>query len=252
MQQLMRARVERLSDFFGLDAGAELLSSNDPELDLPAPIAEHLERFNLEWHVIPSEGVLPFDDAYIERFYSMRARGFALPRRDKPSYRDALAHGHRRHQGQILAVEVTRKPRYLPKNQQYYGTPYGYDETADPLAPYLGRFTTATRYTHNYLSLRKLVTAINDDWRARGLMPSGYRLTICPPAVMNLVGTIFHPEWSDTESLELGFYRDASGCATCYAVGSNGPGDYSYIREIDGESDWALLGFRTVLVPDSI
>ena len=81
-------------------------------------------------------------------------------------------------------------------------------------------------------------------------MPRGYRLTICPPAVFNLVGTIFHPEWSETESLELGFYRDEKGNATCYAVGSNEPGDYSYIQRIETESDWTYLGFRVALVQD--
>ena len=82
-------------------------------------------------------------------------------------------------------------------------------------------------------------------------MPQGYRLTVCPPVVFNLVGTIFHPEWSRTESLELGFYRDENGNAKCYAVGSNAPGDFSYIHEIETESDWALLGFRTALVPET-
>ena len=81
-------------------------------------------------------------------------------------------------------------------------------------------------------------------------MPDGYRLTICPPVIFNLIGTIFHPEWSRTESLELGFYRDENTNAKCYAVGSNAPEDFSYIHEIETESDWALLGFRTALVPE--
>jgi hypothetical protein len=91
---------------------------------------------------------------------------------------------------------------------------------------------------------------MNEDWRERRLLPKGYRLTICPPAVFNLVGTIFHPEWSETESLELGFYRDAAGNATCYGVGSNAPGDFSYINEVELETDWTLLGFRIALVPE--
>ncbi len=107
-----------------------------------------------------------------------------------------------------------------------------------------------TRYAHNYVSLRAFVTVVNDDWRARGLLPAGYRATVCPPAVFNLVGTVFHPEWSETETLELGFYRDEQGNATCYAVGSNAPGDYSYVSEVELETDWTLLGFRTALVPE--
>ena len=81
-------------------------------------------------------------------------------------------------------------------------------------------------------------------------MPRGYLLTICPPVVFNLVGTIFHPEWSRTESLELGFYRAQNNNAKCYAVGSNAPEDFSYIKEVESESDWTLLGFRTALVPE--
>ena len=107
-----------------------------------------------------------------------------------------------------------------------------------------------TRFAHNYLSIREFVRVVNEDWRARGLMPQGYRATICPPAVFNLVGTLFHPEWSETETLELGFYRDEQGNAKCYAVGSNGPGDFSYVRAVEGEEEWALAGFRVALVPE--
>ncbi len=82
------------------------------------------------------------------------------------------------------------------------------------------------------------------------MLPRGYRVTVCPPAVFNLVGTVFHPEWSETETLELGFYRDEQRNATCYAVGSNAPGDFSYITEIEGDTEWALAGFRVALVPE--
>ncbi len=63
---------------------------------------------------------------------------------------------------------------------------------------------------------------------------------------------IRHREWSLTESLELGFYRDEKGNAKCYAVGSNAPNDFSYISEIETASDWTYLGFRTALVPVEI
>ncbi|MBA2734061.1 MAG: hypothetical protein H0U54_14430, partial [Acidobacteria bacterium] len=68
--------------------------------------------------------------------------------------------------------------------------------------------------------------------------------------VFNLIGTIFHPEWSETETLELGFYRDEQGNATCYAVGSNAPNDFSYINEVEGEAEWSLMGFRVAIVSD--
>ncbi len=144
------------------------------------------------------------------------------------------------------------KPRYLPGIRQFYGTTYGHDPTADPLAPYMGRagMMNGTRYAHNYLSLREFVRVVDGDWRVRRLLPRGYRVTVCPPAVFNLVGTVFHPEWSETETLELGFYRDQHGNATCYAVGPNGPGDFSYVTEVEGDSEWALAGFRVALVPE--
>jgi hypothetical protein len=252
----MGVRVEGreavLREAFGLGAGAELLEPEARGRASSLEPSEHLEYFGMEWHVVPSADAVPFDDAYVSRFYPRAPKDFTHERLHAPSYRDRVAAGHRGHQGQLIAVEATRKPRYLPGNRQFYGTPYGFDATADPFAVYLGRagMTNATRYAHNYLSLREFLRVVNEDWRARGILPEGYRLTVCPPAVFNLVGTIFHPEWSETETLELGFYRDEGGNATCYAVGSNAPGDYSYMSEVELETDWTLLGFRTALVPE--
>lgn len=247
-----RERESRLREFLGLGPDIEIVAA-DTRWPVTAPeIEAHLLRYNIEWHVIPSASAVAFDDRYIERLYPMRSRDFGRATHLRPlSYRAALTAGHRRHQGHIIGVEATRKPRYLPGNRQYYGTPYGFDPTADPFAEYIGRagFLTGTRYAHNYISLHEFVDVVNSDWRARELMPDGYRLTICPPAVFNLIGTIFHPEWSETESLELGFYRDDHGNAKCYGVGSNAPGDFSYIHEVETDSEWTLLGFRTALVP---
>src|SRR5919205_2083823 len=244
-------RAARLRDFFGLGAGAELLAPESRDFEVPESSAA-LGHFNMEWHVVPAADALPLDDAYAARLYPTASRDFTRPREHGGSYRERIFRGHARHQGRVVGVETTRKPRYLPGNRQFYGTAYGFDATADPFAVYLGRagMTNATRYAHNYLSLREFVRVVNEDWRARGILPSGYRLTVCPPAVLNLVGNLFHPEWSETETLELGFYRDDEGNATCYAVGSNAPGDFSYISEVELETDWTLLGFRTALVPD--
>jgi hypothetical protein len=245
-------RAEKLRETFGLGPTAELLSPEVRTSELSEPLAEHLAYFNIEWHIIPSADAVALDDSYMARFYRMAPRDFTNRREHSPSYREAIASGHRQHQGRIIGVEATVKPRYLPGNRQFYGTPYGFDASADPFAPYLGRagMTNATRYAHNYLSLREFVRVVNEDWRRRGRLPAGYRLTICPPAIFNLIGTIFHPEWSETETLELGFYRDEQGNATCFATGSNAPGDFSYINEIELETDWTLLGFRTALVPE--
>lgn len=241
-----------MRDFFELGREVQLISPENSEFDLQPAISEGLEHFNIEWHVIPSMAAIPLDDAYLARLYPLRPRDFTKRREHSPSYRDQILLGHQRHQGQIVGVETTRKPVYLPENQQSYGTFYGHDASADPFAPYMGRagMVNGTRYDHNYLSLRALLQVINEDWRARTLLPAGYRVTVCPPGVFNLVGTIFHQEWSETETLELGFYRDEQGNATCYAVGSNAPGDYSYINEVEGEADWSLMGFRLALVPE--
>lgn len=252
MNDRLEESAGRMREAFKLAPGAQLLAPDAAEPEMSSQAATQLRFFNMEWHVIPSEDVVPLDDAYFARFYPMAPRGFTEPREHTPSYREQITSGHRKHQGRIIGIETTRKPRYLPGNRQFYGTPYGFDASLDPFAFYMGRaaMTNATRYDHNYLSLRAFLSVVNEDWRTRGLLPKGYRLTICPPAIFNLIGVLFHPEWSETETLELGFYRDEQGNATCYGVGSNAPGDFSYINEVELETDWTLLGFRTALVPE--
>jgi hypothetical protein len=252
MNDHVEERAERLREFFELKSGAELVAPSSAKFELTTEAAAGLSHFNIEWHTAPSAETLPLDDAYMARLYPMAPRDFTKEREHGPSYRQQLVKGHERHQGRIVGVETTAKPRYLPGNRQFYGTTYGHDATADPFAPYMGRagMMNGTRYAHNYLSLREFIRVVNEDWRARRLLPAGYRATVCPPAIFNLVGAVFHPEWSETETLELGFYRDEQGNATCYAVGSNAPGDFSYINEIEGEGDWSLAGFRLALVPD--
>ena len=254
MNEWIKEKENKLRDFFELGAGSELISRKTAEqFNVSPQIAEHLRRHNIEWHIVPSALAVPIDtDDYRGRLYPNLK--FDATNRDyqkTASYR-AIMSGHERHQGRIIGVETTVKPKYLPGNRQFYGTTYGFEPRADPFAAYFGqaRMMSGTRYAHSYTSLRNLVNLITEDWTRRGLMPNGYRLTICPPVVFNLVGTIFHPEWSQTESLELGFYRDENGNAKCYSVGSNAPGDFSYIHEIETTADWALLGFRTALVPE--
>lgn len=252
MGNWMEERESRLREVFGLKQDVRLLAQGVTEPELSDQAAEQLAHFNIEWHVIPSAEAVPFDDKYIERFYGRAPRGFREPRDHSASYLDVLVTGHSKHQGRVIGVETTQKPGYLPGNRQFYGTPYGFDATQDPFTFYLGRanITNGTRFDHNYLSLKELFAVINEDWRARRLLPKGYRVSICPPAVFNLIGNIFHPEWSETEALELGFYRDQAGNATCYGVGSNAPNDFSYISEVELETDWTLLGFRAALIPE--
>jgi hypothetical protein len=238
MPDWIEERQKRLRDFFELRADKELIAREAGEFELQTEMIEGLGHFNIEWHVIPSANALPVDDSYFSRLYPLAPRDFKKAREHSASY--------------LIGVETTMKPRYLPENKQFYGTPYGHDPSADPFAAYLGRagLVNGTRYDHNYLSLREFIRVVNADWRARSILPPGYRVTVCPPAVFNLVGTIFHTEWSETETLEMGFYRDNQGNATCYAVGANAPGDYSYINEVEGEGEWSLMGFRVALVPD--
>ena len=252
MDDRLEERASRIREAFKLAPGTQLLAPDAAKPEMSSQAATQLTYFNMEWHVIPSEDVVSLDDAYFARFYPMAPRGFGELREHAPSYREQIINGHRKHQGRIIGVETTQKPRYLPGNRQFYGTPYGFDASIDPFALYMGRagMTNATRYNHNYLSLRAFLSVVNEDWRTRSLLPKGYRLTICPPAVFNLIGAIFHTEWSESETLELGFYRDEQGNATCYAVGSNQTGDFSYINEVELETDWTLLGFRTALVPE--
>lgn len=253
MTDWMQDRAERLREFFGLKADAKLTADDGGRIDPPAEVAEGLAHFNIEWHAVPSEEAVPLDDAYFARLYPTAPHDFSRAREHAaPSYRDRFTAGHAQLQGRVVGVETTRKPRYLPGNRQAYGTLYGHDPSADPFAPYMGRagMVNGTRYAHNYLSLRAFLGILNDDWRARRILPANYRATVCPPAVLNLVGTVFHHEWSETETLELGFYRDAAGNATCYAVGSNAPGDFSFVREVEGEAEWSLLGFRVAIIPE--
>ncbi|HEY0384399.1 MAG TPA: hypothetical protein VGC64_00240, partial [Pyrinomonadaceae bacterium] len=218
MKKWIDERVERLREFFGMSASVELTGPETIEPELPPEAADALGRFNIEWHVIPSVDSLPIADSYLTRLYPRAPRDFTHAREHGPSYRARLIEGHRQHQGRIVGVETTIKPGYLPGNRQFYGSLYGHDSSADPFAAYLGRagMVNGTRYAHNYLSLRSFISVVNDDWRRRFILPQGYRVTVCPPAIFNLIGTVFHHEWSETETLELGFYRDAQGNATCY------------------------------------
>ncbi len=254
MHDWMIERENKLRKFFALDAQTEIISPGATKaFDVSLLVSEHLKKFNLEWHIVPSADAVQIDtEDYRSRLYpTFKIDSNNRDYQKTSSYR-AITKGHERHQGKIIAVETTLKPRYLPNNRQFYGTQYGFDSGKDPFSAYFGaaRIMSGTRYAHNYNTLRQFVNLVNKDWNERGLMPPGFRLTICPPVVFNLIGNIFHSEWSATESLELGFYRDESGNAKCYAVGSNAPGDFSYINEVEVEADWTLLGFRTALVPE--
>lgn len=244
MDEPVDQRGRKLQDFFGVSRSVL------PDAPLPV-LAPELENFNLEWHGVPPATLVPFDGRYTGLLYPAAPHDFATATVHPLSPREAVAASHGRYEGKYVAIETTQKPRYLPGNRQSYGTRFGFDPTRDPFYPYFGPagFTERSRYGHNFLAIAKFVEIVNEDWRARGILPAGYRMTLCPPALYNLVGTVFHPEWSETETLELGFHRDAHGNAYCFEVGSNAPGDFSFIRAIETDSEWMLLGFRIALVP---
>ncbi|MEW6127466.1 MAG: hypothetical protein AB1757_10560 [Acidobacteriota bacterium] len=252
MQKILNSREQQLRDYFGIAKTVNLLSPNAIIPEETDKITEHLRRFNIEWHVIPSEEAVPFDADYIARMYPMCGKDFTRATSHQSSCQQALNIGHHRHQGLILGVESTQKPNYLPHGRHFYGSEYGHDWTLDPIAGFIGEagFTNGTRFAHDYASLRSLMRLINEDWRSHALMPMGYRVTICPPAVFNLIGNVFHREWSHTQSLELGAYRDEFGNANAFAVGCNAANDFSYVHHVETNSDWTYLGFRLVLVPD--
>ncbi|MCP9494962.1 MAG: hypothetical protein MSG64_10980 [Pyrinomonadaceae bacterium MAG19_C2-C3] len=251
----LMTRTRTLREFFKLNEDDSLITTEDDEaqLEVTRKSADYLETFNLEWHVLPSDNVLPMNDAYFARMYPNARRDFTQRHEHGGSYREALTEGHRhQHQGRIIAVETTNKPRYLPGNRQYYGTHYGLDQTFDPFAAYMGRagLMSGTRYAHDYQAIQNFLRVVNEDWQRSGHLPRGFRFDICPPLVFNLIGTVFHTEWSESESLELGFYTDEQGNAEVFAVGCNGKGDYSYLNEVELETDWELLGFRLALIPE--
>ena len=253
MNKIIEERAEKYREFFQTETG-NLTSEKIQNFNLDEGVMDKLARFNIEWHFIPSQDALPFDEKYVKRMYPTATREFFKSKTQAhgKSVFQAIADGHRRQQGYVIGIETTQKPRYLPGNRQFYGTRYGHDPYRDPFADYMGaaEMTNGMRFDHNYLLIRRFFEIVNEDWKKRNLIPEGYRITLCPPAIFNLIGNVFHPEWSDTESLELSFYRDDRGNATVFKVGANEPGDFSYVDIQEGEDELEMTGFRIALLPD--
>lgn len=252
MNNFITERAEKYADFFSIENTENLLNEQIRNFNISPEKAAKLAEFNIEWHFIPSHEVLPFDEKYARKMYPTATRNFFRSRIHGASIFQHLSHGHRRHQGYVVGIETTQKPKYLADGRQFYGTQFGHDPSADPLAEYMGivGITNGMRYDHTYPVLKRFFETINEDWKRKGLLPEGYRVTVCPPAVFNLIGTIFHPEWSYTESLEIDFYRDERGNATVFAVGANAPNDFSFIHVVEGEDEVQQTGFRVALMPE--
>lgn len=130
---LFDERMRRLREFFGSGQNEETIASQRAQFDLSAEVVQGLTRFNIEWHVIPSAEEVPLDDAYMARLYPGAPRDFSNEREHGPAYREHIIQGHRQHQGRVVGVETTQKPRYLPENRQFYGSVYGQDASKDPM-----------------------------------------------------------------------------------------------------------------------
>jgi hypothetical protein len=252
----LEARAETLRAAFGLSSRDDLTSEPVGRADIPDDTIRSLASFNIEWHIVPPASLVPFDATYLATMYPGRSRHFEEHGYETASVRQTLEIAHQRVQGTIVGVETTEKPGYLPGNTQFYGTTFGHDPTSDPLRSYIERAGLKSgprfinsRFAHTPATLRSLGEVIDADWRSRGLIPAGYQLAVCPPTVFNLVGLLFHREWSQTATLELSADRDERGNAVGLAVGSNGPGDFSYVRRLESNADLSLLGFRVALVP---
>src|SRR5882762_8264508 len=167
---VLHMRADAIRRFFELPDGAELLMPAVEALDWSPAMAAHFRDFNLEWHIIPVSTSVPFDQQYRRRLYRTAPATFDVRDPHGWSNRELLVAGHHAHQGRMVAVETTTKPDYSTADRSFYGTLYGHDRTADPLAPYMGKagFLYETRYGHNFLSLGQLIALIDSDWRRQG------------------------------------------------------------------------------------
>ncbi len=133
MQNWIETRSERLAAFFGRSRDTRWITDDAAMPEISSEMEQHLGRLNFEWHIIPANEAMPLNDAYYDRLYPKRTGFFNSGRLHSRSIRSMFEFGHARHQGQIIAVETTMKPKYLPGNHQAYGTQYGFDSTLDPL-----------------------------------------------------------------------------------------------------------------------
>src|SRR6185369_5522085 len=113
MMEILKEREERLHEFFNLPAGTKMLNDDAELPEITPEIEEHLKQFNIEWHIIPAENALPRDEELHRRRFYPTHKGETRPHEyQKTSSYKAIFNGHRKHQGRILGIETTMKPRY--------------------------------------------------------------------------------------------------------------------------------------------
>ncbi|NEL61283.1 hypothetical protein G3V73_23790, partial [Escherichia coli] len=71
MNDWIAEREKTLREFFELDSEIELIPRQAAEsFDVSPKVAEHLARFNIEWHIIPSAEIIHIDtEDYQKRLY---------------------------------------------------------------------------------------------------------------------------------------------------------------------------------------
>ena len=90
-------REKKLREFFELASEAELISAETVgSFEVAENIAEHLEQFNIEWHIIPTDAAVSVEDsAYRRRLYPMFKRELKPTEHKKTSSYRAVIDGHR-------------------------------------------------------------------------------------------------------------------------------------------------------------
>ena len=101
MHEQLQERGEKLREFFDIAPSVALLSPRAIIPEETVEIEEHLRRYNIEWHMIPSEEAIPFNSAYVARMYPMCPRDFTKSTLHRGSCQEALNIGHHRHQGMV-------------------------------------------------------------------------------------------------------------------------------------------------------
>ncbi len=134
-------REQKLREFFELAPETELiLKKQQNHFD----ISENIPNISKD---LISNGILflqkkqfRLKKKIIETVFILYSNVKPMPTnyKDTSSYR-AVIEGHRRHQGRIIGIETTIKPKYLPENKQLYGTPYGFEPRVDPFLVYMER-----------------------------------------------------------------------------------------------------------------
>src|SRR4051812_32535510 len=105
----LESRAQTIRDAFGVRSPEDMLSAPLQRLDVSDRTIRELTAFNIEWHIIPSTALVPFDDSYLARMYARRSRDFDAAPYQELSVHHMLRASHQQVQGTIVGVETTQK-----------------------------------------------------------------------------------------------------------------------------------------------